>query len=270
MCTLVFSYRQHDAYPLLLAANRDEFHERPTRTMHWWEDDPHILGGRDEREGGTWFGITRSGRLAVLTNFRAFPQLDRAPSRGHLVRDFLRRPVNPEAFLHELLEHGPQYNGFNLLFGYPGQLWYYSNRGGEHGELAPGLYGLSNALLNEPWPKLLSAREAFARLFAEPDALNEEEIFAALSDTTRYPAELLPQTGLSPELEHALSALFIETPGYGTRASWFLRAESGGTVEVAERSHLPEGYTRERFALQDGSSEARTRFSPDSSSPAMP
>jgi uncharacterized protein with NRDE domain len=247
MCTLVFSYRQHQAFPLLIAANRDEFYERPTRGLQWWDDAPHVLGGRDEREGGTWFGITRAGRLAVLTNYRSFPLLDQAPSRGHLVQDFLTRPVEPGQFLQELLESGPRYNGFNLLFGYPDQLWYYSNQGGEHGELSPGLYGLSNALLNEPWPKLRSARDAFADLFARPEALSEEQVYAALGDKTRYPPELLPQTGLSPELEHALSALFIETPGYGTRASWFLRADAGGAVEVSERSHRPLGYAREFF-----------------------
>lgn len=247
MCTLLFSFKQHQQFPLLLAANRDEFHARPTRTLHWWEDHPHVLGGRDEQEGGTWFGITRSGRFATLTNYRSFPQNPEAPSRGHLVSDFLLGSMQPSEYLQILQSKGSLYNGFNLLFGSPDDLWYYSNRSGFSGPLGPGLYGLSNALLNDPWPKVVQSKIEFDHLFQIPHQLPPAAVFDALANRQQYPDELLPHTGVGLERERVLSSLFIESPGYGTRASWFLRAEAGGKTEVFEQSYLPVSQSQEQF-----------------------
>ncbi len=250
MCTLLISFRQHGDFPLLIAANRDEFHARPTRALHWWEDEPDILGGRDTQEGGTWFGVTRQGRFATLTNFRAFPQNPAFPSRGHLVRDYLRGNTEPATFLETLLETGQRYNGFNLLFGKLDELWYYSNRGGVPGMLAPGLYGLSNALLNAPWPKVREGLIQFDELFTNPAGIQTEVVLNALDNRRQYPDDELPETGIGLDRERVLSALFIESPGYGTRASWFLRAASNGMVEVSERTYLPPGEVSEQFKRQ--------------------
>ncbi len=252
MCTLLLSYRQHEQFPLLIAANRDEFHQRPTRSLHWWEDKPHILGGRDEQEGGTWFGITRHGRLAALTNFRIFPLLDSAPSRGELVSRFLDGSQEPQEFYTWLQQHGQAYNGFNMLFGSADHLWFYSNRGGFEGPLPPGLHGLSNASLNEAWPKVVDSRRHFADLFSRPETLSEEEVFEALGKRQQYADHLLPDTGVGLEKERGLSALFIDLPGYGTRCSWYLKVSHRGEVELSERTYLPPSEQRESFQLKPG------------------
>jgi uncharacterized protein with NRDE domain len=256
MCTLLFSYRQHTEFPLLIAANRDEFHARPTQALHWWDDNPDVLGGRDDLGGGTWFGVTRQGRFAALTNFRQFPLLPDAPSRGDLVRSFLEGRQEPEAFQRELQQNADRYNGFNLLFGQLNDLWYFSNRSPVSGPLAPGMHGLSNALLNDPWPKVVAGRQRFEHLFSQPADLHAQTVFNELADKSQYPAEELPDTGIGPEREKVLSALFIESPGYGTRASWFLRMRRDGWVDVSERSYLPEAQRAEVFQLPQGVTEA--------------
>lgn len=239
MCTLLISFRQHRDYPLLIAANRDEFHERPTETLHWWPDYPDVLGGRDRQGGGTWFGIHRNGRFAALTNVRVFPLIPDAPSRGHLVNRFLLGEEDPEDYLDQLAESGPGYNGFNLLFGHSDALWYYSNKGGYPGRLQPGMYGLSNALLDVPWPKVQAARNTFHGLFEAEHPPHPETVFRELANKKQYPDDQLPDTGVGLEKERVLSALFIESPGYGTRASWYLRAAGNGETSVWERSYLP-------------------------------
>lgn len=255
MCTLAIRYAPGTAHPLLIAANRDEFLARDTRPLHWWDDRPDLLGGRDGEAGGTWFGVTRGGRFATLTNVRVFPLKENAPSRGHLVQRFLEGTEGPEAYAAGLSAEGPRYNGYNLLFGTLGgpqgaELWYHSNHGPPPAPLPPGLHGLSNALLNTPWPKVEAVRETFGALFAEPAAAEPEAVFAALRDPRTYPDERLPDTGVGPERERGLSALFIELPGYGTRASWFLRTAADGRVEVVERGYHPASERAERFRLE--------------------
>ncbi|MBI1193206.1 MAG: hypothetical protein GC205_08530 [Bacteroidetes bacterium] len=254
MCTLLISYRQHAEFPLLIAANRDEFHDRPTRAMHWWPDQPHVLGGRDEVGGGTWFGITRQGRFAALTNFRQFPLNPDAPSRGDLVRGFLEGNQHPADFLQELQQSAPLFNGYNLLFGHVHDLWYFSNRSSQNGAVEPGMHGLSNALLNDPWPKVNEGRNRFQGLFQNAADLDAERVLEALANKTQFPDQLLPDTGVGLARERVLSALFIESPGYGTRASWFLRVRSDGWVDVTERSYLPAAHRAEVFELAPAAS----------------
>ncbi len=253
MCTLAIRYAPEDAYPLLIGANRDEFLERDTRPLHWWQDKPDILGGRDGSAGGTWFGVHRNGRLATLTNVRAFPLKDEAPSRGALVTRWLEGQQNPEAFGRELDKEGEAYNGYNIIYGSIGpertQLWYQSNHGRPAAPLNPGLHGLSNALLDSPWPKVESVKKRLGSLFAEPAKTDPETVFEALRDPRTYHDALLPNTGVGLERERGLSALFIELPGYGTRASWFLRCRADGQVEVHERSYHPEAENHQAFAL---------------------
>ena len=244
MCTLLISYRQHADYPLLIAANRDEFLERDTRALHWWTDNPDILGGRDGAAGGTWFGLHRNGRIATLTNHRSFPLKTDAPSRGDLVRDFLEGSQSPAEYAERLSAEGDRYNGFNLLFGRANDLWYANNRGGESGPLPAGIHGLSNAVLNSPWPKVDAGKKTFSTLFAEPAALRASDVYSQLGKRDTYPDEQLPNTGIGLDRERVLSALFIETEGYGTRASWFLRVAANGHTEVMERSYAPAGDAR--------------------------
>lgn len=241
MCLIVFSYRQQPHRRLVLAANRDEFHDRPTAPMQFWDDAPGVLAGRDLRAGGTWFGITRGGRLAAITNYRE-PEARRedAPSRGALVDRFLRNQVSPHDYLDALADEADQYNGFNLLVGDAEALAYFSNRDGTVRELEPGLYGLSNHLLDTPWPKVERGKAGLRRLLGD-GAFDPAEALHLLADTKQAPDEALPSTGMSLAWERRLSPMFIETDRYGTRSSTVLAWREDGEVTVLERTYEPEG-----------------------------
>lgn len=237
MCLILFSYDQHPTYQLVVAANRDEFYDRPTAPAHFWEEGDGILAGRDEEAGGTWLGITRTGRWAAVTNYRDFttPPKGDAPSRGHLVTSFLRSEAAPAAFLEQLDAQKDEYNGFNLLAGTTSELGYVSNRDGEFRLLEPGLYGISNHLLDTAWPKVVRGKEAL-REQLEAEEIAPEPLLEMLSDTTVAPDEELPDTGVSLERERMLSPPFIETPRYGTRSSTVLLVSHDGEVTFVERS----------------------------------
>ena len=155
MCLILFAYRSLPDYRLVLAANRDEFYDRPTRHVAFWDDAPEILAGRDLKAGGTWMGITKKGRFAAITNYRdSGMTIENAPSRGDLVKDFLIGKSRPHDYLESLQNKGQDYNGFNLIIGDGNELFYYSNRDGNIHNIEPGVHGLSNHLLNTPWPKV--------------------------------------------------------------------------------------------------------------------
>jgi hypothetical protein len=155
------SLGQHRKYPLVVAANRDELLARPTQAAGFWQDAPQLLAGRDLSQGGTWLGITRDGRFAALTNFRDPPakRPDR-PSRGYLISAFLQGSDTPSAYVTGLAARAHEYNGFSLIVGHGGEFYYYANREREPRALAPGLYGLSNHLLDTPWPKVVRGKPA--------------------------------------------------------------------------------------------------------------
>lgn len=239
MCLLLLGWRQHARYPLVLAANRDEFFTRPTESARFWPDNPDVLAGRDAVEGGTWLGITRSGRLAALTNVRAGePPFPDAPSRGRLVREFLESRVSPARYLAQLEPHASGYNGFNLLLTDGRTLHWYSNRGGAPRELPPGLYGVSNHLLDTPWPKLVRGKRAL-RTLLEGASIDTEAILALLLDRHSARDEDLPDTGVGLDRERMLSPMFIETATYGTRSSTALIVDRGGRARLSERIHEP-------------------------------
>jgi len=254
MCLLVVAWMSHPRYRLVVAGNRDEFHERPAAALGWWRDEPGILAGRDLRAGGTWLGLSRSGRFGLVTNFRdtdTTPALD-APSRGQLVPGFLRDTARPAAFVEGLQRDAARFAGFNLLVGDSTGLHYYSNVGGAAPrELPPGIYGLSNHRLDEPWPKLVRTRERFAAVLSE-----EDPDPAALADllADRTPAELdpPPDRGLPPDLERALSAPFVRHDRYGTRCSTVVLVGHHGPTVVHERRFdqlgVQLGATRIEFA----------------------
>ena len=237
MCLIVVGWRVHPDYPLVVAANRDEFYARPTAIAARWPDVPQIIGGIDLEAGGTWLGITESGRFAAVTNVREPNMAKAASSRGALTRDFLLADL-PAGDYAEQIE-GSHYAGFNLLLSDGESLLYCSNRDGEPRALPPGIYGLSNHLLDSPWPKLVQARQRFtAALQHLPE---EAAFFELLADQTIVEDDKLPQTGVPLEWERLLSAVFVKSENYGTRASTLLWQGSDGTLKLHEQSFGPNG-----------------------------
>ena len=237
MCLIIIAYRIHPRYQLLVAANRDEFQDRPTAPLAFWHDSPHVLAGRDLKEGGTWLGVTGAGRFAALTNYRD-PRhvLPNAPSRGHLVSAYLQSDEPARTYLDRLAPRAVAYNSFNLLLGDENGLHYYSNRAGGLQALTPGLYGLSNHLLDTPWPKLERGRRALRQVLDHESDPTPEALLHLLMDRTPAPDSELPNTGVPLEWERWLSPIFIDAPGYGTRSSTVLMADSDGRARMIERT----------------------------------
>lgn len=241
MCLIVFAWQVMPDMPLIAAANRDEFLDRPTAPAMAWDDYPQIYAGRDLQAGGTWMGITRpDGRFAAVTNIRA-PSEKRsdARSRGALVADFLSGDMSPCSYIDALRDASAQYNGFNLLVGDRQQLIWFSNRGGADARnglpLAPGIYGISNALLDTPWPKVVRTKAQFGSLLCQ--RAPEDAYFDMLLDTTPAASDCrLPQTGIDIELERLLSAPYIEAPNYGTRASTLVQLYNNAPAALIERT----------------------------------
>ena len=253
MCLILVAWRVHSDYPLVVAANRDEFFTRPTAPAGFWCDAPAVLAGRDLEAGGTWMGVTRTGRFAALTNFRD-PAQNRAgaPSRGRLVADFLVGDETPQACLERIAPYAGECNGYNLLLGDGETLWWSSNMGGEPRRLEAGVYGVSNHLLDTPWPKVGAGKTALAQALDRlPD---DEALFGLLQDDAIHPDEHLPQTGISLDWERLLSSAFVKSPGYGTRGSTVLSIRRDGWVGFDEQTWLPGAQrgqrVRYRFRLQ--------------------
>ena len=257
MCLILTSWQSHPDYPLVVLANRDEFYDRATDAMHWWDDHPHILAGRDradvQGESGTWMGLSKLGRFAALTNVRAPSEKNPdAKTRGEISAQFLKARVSPEQFIQEKATQFNRYNGFNLLVAdvsvqNPSLLWL-SNRvqmgkSLRHRKamnpqaLKPGVYGLSNGMLDSPWPKVQHRIGAFAQLLAMDTGQfkQAENYLGIMSDMTQAPDEYLPDTGVSYEWEKVLSSAFIRTPNYGTRATSLIRVRRDGQYEVIEK-----------------------------------
>lgn len=242
MCLILLGYRSHPRYHLIVAANRDEFFRRPTAPAAWWGRRAGLLGGRDLEAGGTWLGVTPAGRFAALTNFRDPPahRVD-APSRGGLVTGFLEGTQSPERYLQGLLPRAAGYNGFNLLVADGGELLGFCNREGGLRRLAPGIHGISNGVLDEPWPKVSDGRAALAAATADEGEPRIEALFALLMDRAQADETDLPDTGIGAEWERLLSARFIAAPGYGTRCSTVLLWGVDGKVWFVERSFDERG-----------------------------
>lgn len=236
MCTLLFAVDSHPRYRLVVAANRDEFFARPSAPAAFWSDAPQVCAGRDLEAGGTWLGSSRNQRFAALTNFREGRQPgDGWRSRGELVAAFLSGSAAPLDYLAGVADRAADYNGFNLFVGDSDTLAYYANRGGQPPRsLAAGIYGLSNHLLDTPWPKLASARRAFAESL--PGLPASEPFFTLLADQEIVPDRHLPETGVSLDWERILSAVFVRSASYGTRASTLLMRGIDGQTTLLERS----------------------------------
>lgn len=241
MCLILLGYEVHPEYRLILAANRDEYHDRPTAPAGFRNDAPELLAGRDLTHGGTWLGITRSGRVAGITNYRD-PSRHRhdALSRGDLTTRFLRSDVSIEDYLRFLKREGEAYNDFNLLFGSVERLCCFSNRGDLPHDVSPGIHTLSNHLLDTQWPKSERGRKALSGLIAPGGMIHPEELLLILSDRTPAPDDLLPDTGIGMKLERLLSPMFIVSPRYGTRSSTVILIDRDGNVTYVERTFGPD------------------------------
>lgn len=245
MCLIAIAWQAHPDYPLVVAANRDEWRDRPAVPAHWWTDHPGLLAGRDLKAGGTWMGITKGGRFAAVTNFRDPSDRDStALSRGSLVTEFLLGEETPAGFLAGLAARAARYNGFNLLAGDGRTLLYFGSREGEVRAVEPGVHALSNHLLDEPWPKVRRARAALQAAVGDGD----EALFAMLSDATPAPDHELPDTGVGVERERMLSPILIAGAAYGTRASTVLRA-TRDAVRFEERTRDAAGAVTHRAAF---------------------
>ena len=237
MCLLLVALDRHSTYPLILLANRDEYYERATASARFWEAAPSVLAGRDLREGGTWLGITKTGRIAAVTNYRDPASIrEGAPSRGRLVCDFLLGQKEPVEYLDSLHREAEKYNGFNLIVGEKGHYYWYSNRGGRVRSLSAGMHGLSNHLLDTPWPKVARGKEALANLISEQGAPSLEDLFHILADRTIADDEALPHTGVELEWERILSPIFIKSPTYGTRSSTVILIGADNRVTFVEKT----------------------------------
>jgi uncharacterized protein with NRDE domain len=263
MCLIALAWRAHPAYRLIVAANRDEYFGRPSAPAGFWDDHRGVLAGRDLEAGGTWLGITLGGRFAALTNYRN--PADRrtgVPSRGALVSGFLTGKAGPSEYVQQVQKAATSYNGFSLVVGNADSLWFFSNRGGGPLRVEPGVHGLSNHLLDTPWPKVQRARAKFAKQLERP--FDAAAAFDLLSDTERAPSAELPSTGVSIEMEERLSAIrILAAGGYGTRCSTALCFTNDGRVEFHERSFREDGGTAGtvsyRVTLSRGKARASSR-----------
>jgi uncharacterized protein with NRDE domain len=236
MCLIVYALDCRPGYRLVLAANRDEYHRRPTAPAAFWSDAPDLLAGRDLEAGGTWLGVTRGGRLAALTYYREpVKPLHPLPSRGKLVADFLAGTLPPLEYRERLLREEGRYGGFNLLFGDADGLFYHTNRGGASFRVPPGIHGLSNGLHDTPWPKVTAAKERLARIL-QAETVEPEALFSLLADRNSYPDPLLPDTGFGLERERHLSPIFIAGNDYGTRSSTLVLIDRDNRLTFHERT----------------------------------
>jgi uncharacterized protein with NRDE domain len=253
LCLIAVAWRARPDLPLVVAANRDEWRDRPAEPARWWDDHPNLLAGRDLKAGGTWMGVTREGRFAAVTNYRdPSDKRSTARSRGGLVTEFLLGREAPAAFLSGLAARAHEYNGFNLILGDGEALYYYGSREGTMRAIEPGVHGLSNHLLDEPWPKVTRARNSMRQAIADRDPALR--LFEMLSDMEGAPDEELPATGVGIDLERILAAPLITGVTYGTRASTVLTVARDGTARLEERSRSEDGgvsgVANYRFAIE--------------------
>lgn len=236
MCLLLIAYKSHPEYKLIVAANRDEFYRRPTEPAKFWNDNPTLLAGKDLECGGTWLGITKSGRFAAITNYRDIKNIKpNAPTRGHLVSDFLLSEISPKNYSLKLLEMADNFNGYNLIYGLINELHYFSNQTKKDEILTPGIYGLSNALLDTPWWKVIKSKKLFNEQVSS-SKIDTDKLFDILKNKEVAKDKDLPQTGLDLPTERAVSPIFISSEKYGTRASTVLLWNKNDKISLIEKS----------------------------------
>jgi uncharacterized protein with NRDE domain len=250
MCLILFAYKVHPEYKLIVTANRDEFYQRSTAPAHFWEVSPEILAGRDLEKMGTWMGVNQDGRFAALTNYRDPKELAEGKrSRGELVTDALKYKGNLKDYMQHLEKNNDLYPGYNLLAGDMNEFYYYSNIGQEIHILEPGIYGLSNHLLNTEWPKVQTGKEGLSKILNEKNEDLVGELLTLLQNSDAYSDELLPKTGLTIERERMLSPLFIKSEDYGTRSSTALLM-SEKEIQFVERVFSKGHVKDQQFTIE--------------------
>ncbi len=253
MCLILLAYKVHPSYPLIVAANRDEDYERPSSPAEFWKDAPHILAGRDLRDKGTWLGVTRNGKFAALTNYRDPAAFKKdAPSRGKLIKNYLRNSLTAAAYIKRVSGNSNEYNGFNIICADGADMFVYSNRNGDLQKLDAGIYGLSNSLLDTPWTKVVWGKKALAAAMDKKGIELETALFTLLADRRIAPDKKLPATGISLERERLLSAVFVDSPGYGTRSSAVMVMGKNGWVKFVEKvfNEGREPWIESRFSFR--------------------
>ncbi len=252
MCLVLFAYKVSKEYPLVLAANRDEFYARPTAPMHFWENSPDLLAGKDIQRGGTWFGVNRSGRFAALTNFRNPSGINpSAVSRGGIILDFLNTEISVPKFGEKLKRTAAKYNGYNLLYGDLNTLFCFTNVANEIQRVVPGIHGLSNRFLDSSWPKVVKGKKALGKCLDSKPI--HEKLLSLLTDREKPEDHLLPDTGVGLEWERMLSPLFIESATYGTRSSTVMTIDTRNRIQVTERTYenrVNNGHKKFQFVIQ--------------------
>lgn len=261
MCLILFAWHAHPEYPLVFAGNRDEAYERPSATADFWREDARIFGGRDLEKGGTWLGLTRSGRFAAVTNYRERPAIRNMPrSRGELTVGFLRGTEEPRRYMEGASRHGTDYGPYSLIVGDGARAFYTSNRGNGIQEISPGPHGLSNHLIDTPWPKIVRGKRLLGELLSADETRLIAGLFDMLLDRTPAADADLPDTGVGLPRERELSASFIAGDRYGTRASTVLLVSRKGEVVFIERAFgpggAPLGTTEKRFSLEPAAATA--------------
>lgn len=252
MCLIFLSVQDHPQYKLIVAANRDEFYQRKTAPADYWQDHPEILGGRDLEAQGTWMAINKNGRIAMVTNYRDLRNIKpAAPSRGALVTDYLLETNSPENYLNQVASKDKEFNGYNLIVGSAEELWYHSNYKEGVYKLSSGLHGLSNHLLDTPWPKVERGLAKMKEILTK-QKIESNQLFEVLFDDVIAEDDKLPNTGVGLERERVLSSMFIKSPGYGTRCSTVVLIDRNNNVQFLERVYDLKtfAYTQKDFDFE--------------------
>lgn len=236
MCLLAFQLQSHPKYKLVLMANRDEAYRRPTAPADFWSDYPNVLAGRDLEQMGTWLGVNTEGKVAALTNYRDFTRPETGKrSRGHIVSSYLQSDLSAQSFMEQLHTNRDDYAGCNVLAGSAEEMFYYSNIEQSIQHITHGTHGLSNALLDTPWPKVDKTKALLAEYLEQTTTIDPDVLFAMMQRAERFPTEQLPDTGVGEDLESLLSSIFIASKEYGTRCTTVLSIDSNDHVEFEER-----------------------------------
>ena len=241
MCLMVLAWQTHPEFPLIVVANRDEYYRRPSTPLHFWAEAPDILAGRDLQGGGTWLGVNRNGRWAGVTNYREGRENPAPRSRGDLTREFLQGNASAVDYAGQVIRKGADFNGFNLLVGDRETLAYCSNRHSTVQILPPGIYSLSNHLLDSPWPKAQHAKAALTAVLQRQQTPDFSSLAACLQRQAPFADEALPDTGVGIALERMLSPPFICGQDYGTRCTSVLLMNRAGVMQMMEQNYQPGG-----------------------------
>lgn len=248
MCLINFHLHKHPTYKLIVVANRDESYARPTAPANFWKDYPEVLAGRDLLGMGTWLGVTMQGKFAAITNFRDFTHqstLANKITRGEIVKRYLTEDITPQSYLENIHQNKDLYEGFNVIVGDVNQLFYYNNIEMKIKEIPNGTHGLSNHMLNTPWPKVTKSKRKFEQYIMTHDVIGANDLFDIFADQELAPDNMLPNTGVGLDLERQLSPLFIKTPNYGTRSSTVLFIDHDNYLTFVERTYQNGEFVRD-------------------------